>query len=91
MGERGRKVGMGSDCAGRLVTCSGSGGSSKQCKNAQRDSTHASKYGAPGTGVRSNSPISRPNISGPNPSVRACASQSKERVTDIIWSEQIEQ
>lgn len=66
--------GMGRECAERLVTCSGSGGSSKQCKNAQRDSTHASKYGAPGTGVRSNSPISRPNISGPNPSVRACDS-----------------
>ena len=32
---------------------------------------HASKYGAPGTGVRSNSPISRPNVRGPNPSVSA--------------------
>ena len=41
---------------------------------------HASKYGAPGTGVRSNSPMRRPNIRGPNPSVSACSRTEQNSV-----------
>ena len=56
---------------GNSLTCSGSGGSSKQCNSAHMDNTPASKYGAPGIGERSNRPMSIPKRRGPNPSVRA--------------------